>query len=98
MRRFMIVAVSIFVLALPVVAQLESSKVDVFGGYQFTHHDPSLNLNGWNASLTGNVKPWFGITADFSGSYKNGGHIYTYMFGPTIAARSRRMTPFAHAL
>jgi opacity protein-like surface antigen len=93
------VAVAIAVLALPVMAQEDFPRAEVFGGYQFTHHsDPSLNLNGWNAALNGNFNRWFGVTADFSGSYKNGGHFYSYMFGPTIAARSEHVTPFVHAL
>ena len=48
--------------------------------------------------VTRNVNRWFGITGDVSGSYKNGGHMYTYMVGPTLSARTERVTPFAHAL
>ena len=99
MQRFIVVAVSILVLVLPAATQHEYPKAEMFGGYQFCHDsDSSLNLNGWNAALTGNVSRWFGVTADLSGSYKNGGHIYAYMFGPTIAAHSEHVTPFVHAL
>ena len=98
MQRFMVVAVSILVLVSHAMAQHEYPKAEVFAGYQFSHNDPSVNLNGWNAAVTGNVNRWFGVTADFSGSYKNGGHIYSYMFGPTLAAHSQHLTPFVHAL
>src|SRR3569833_3363573 len=62
-------------LALCAGAFAQDSKADVFGGYQFTSVDDSLNgnghvaLNGWNAAVTGYVKPNFGITADISGAY-----------------------------
>lgn len=98
MRAFWIIAVSLLTLALPLMAQEESPKMELFGGYQFTHLNPSLNTNGWNVAVNGNFNRWFGLTGDFSGSYKNGGHMYTYMFGPTFSARTKRVTPFVHAL
>jgi len=83
---------------LPAVAQ-DHPKVELFGGYQYTHLEPSLNAHGWNASITGNMNHWFGLAADFSGAYKSGFKFHTYMFGPVIAARqSERVTPFVHAL
>ena len=98
MRALTIVVVAMVVLGMPVAAQQEFPRSEIFGGYQFSHLDPSLNANGWNAAANGNVNRWFGVTADFSGAYKNGGHLYTYMFGPTFSARTERVTPFAHAL
>jgi hypothetical protein len=98
MRAIGIVAVSILTWALPVIAQQQPPKMELFGGYQFTHLTPSLNANGWNVAVNGNLNRWFGLTADFSGAYKNGGHMYTYMFGPTFSARTERVTPFVHAL
>jgi opacity protein-like surface antigen len=98
MKTLIAVVVSALLLAVPAVAQQEYPKAEVFGGYQFTHLDPSINANGWNAAVNGNVNPWLGVTADFSGAYKNGGRVHTYMFGPTFSARTERITPFAHAL
>ena len=80
--------------SLPAAAQ----KVEILGGYQFTHIDPSFNPSGWNASLTGNFKHVLGITADFSGAYKNGLRVYTYTFGPVLTARLPVVQPFVHAL
>jgi hypothetical protein len=75
------------------------SKIDLFGGYQYTHLQPNLNLNGWNASVTGNFNSWFGVKLDFSGAYKSGGKMQTYMVGPVFSIRkTQRITPFAHAL
>ncbi len=81
-------------LSVPAAAQ----SVEIFGGYQFTHLDPNFNANGWNASLTGNFKHVLGITADFSGAYKNQTKVYTYTFGPVLAARLPIVQPFVHAL
>ncbi len=89
--------------ALPAAAA-EELKVDLFGGYQYTRigGPGGVNANGWNAALTGNVNRWFGVTADFSGTYKGVGGIsanaYTYTFGPTVTLRNERVSPFAHAL
>jgi hypothetical protein len=70
MRQLMIVAISIAALVVPALAQQETPSVEVFGGYQFSNFTPSINANGWNAAVTGNVNRWFGITGDVSGSYK----------------------------
>jgi hypothetical protein len=75
------------------------SRFEAFGGYQYTHLQPNLNLNGWNASVAGNVSSWFGVKLDLSGAYKSGGKMQTYMVGPVFSIRkAKRITPFAHAL
>jgi opacity protein-like surface antigen len=98
MKKLLIIAFSVVALVLPVAAQNKFSRAEIFGGYQFTHLEPSLDANGWSAAVSGNLSQWFGLTADFSGAYKDGGHIYTYMVGPTFSARTERVTAFAHAL
>jgi hypothetical protein len=79
----------------------EQPKVEVFAGYQHTQIS-STGAEGWNASATGIVNRWFGVTADFSGVYKGFGGVnaraYSYTFGPTFSARYRHVTPFAHVL
>ncbi len=92
--RSMLVLLIWGIFSLPAAAQ----KVEIFGGYQFAHLDPAFNPSGWNASLTGNFKHVLGITADFSGVYKNGVKVYTYTFGPVLTARLPVVQPFAHAL
>ena len=91
----------LFFLASLAVAQ-DFPKAEIFGGYQFSRQNSS-NLNGWNASLTGNFNHWFGVTSDFSGAYITNAGVgfrsYTFTFGPTVAARNHEtFTPFAHAL
>ncbi len=92
--RSMLLLMVLGIFSLPAAAQ----KVEIFGGYQFTHLDPSFNASGWNASLTGNFKHVLGITADFSGAYKNNLKVYTYTFGPVLSARLPVVQPFVHAL
>ncbi len=91
----------LFGLPLLVAAQ-ETPKVEVFGGYQFTHI-AGENFNGWNASVTGNANKWLGIAGDFSGSYKSisgvSVNVYSYTFGPVISLNHNgKFNPFVHAL
>ena len=66
-----------------------------------------MNLNGWNASITGNVNHWFGVVADFSGHYGTPSilgvgletQVHSFLFGPRFTYRhSERITPYVHAL
>jgi opacity protein-like surface antigen len=89
-------------------AQPEYPIVEVFGGYSYLRANPEgFNLNGWNASVAGNITRWFGIEGDFSGHYGHHhfGSIsgvdidhYTIMGGPRLAYRAGSITPFAHFL
>lgn len=90
----MLLSVIFGVLSLTAAAQ----KVEIFGGYQFTHLQPAFNANGWNVSLTGNFKHVLGITGDFSGAYKEGVKTYTYTVGPVLSARLPVVQPFVHGL
>jgi opacity protein-like surface antigen len=105
MRRivFLIALLALF----PLVALAEDvPKAEVFGGYQFTHFGSSgasENFNGWNASVTGNFNKYFGVAADFSGSYKTISGVsvkaYTYAFGPVVSLNHEgTVNPFVHAL
>src|SRR5450755_2250666 len=97
-------------LSLPLLAQ-DYPKAEVFAGYQLLHlggSGPTVNANGWNASLTGNFNNWFGVAADFSGAYKTvdiGGAInvdtkvYSYAGGPVVNLNhGGKVNPFVHAL
>src|ERR1700757_1754283 len=92
--KFIFLSVVASLLSFPAAAQ----RVEIFGGYQFTHLQPSFNANGWNASLTGNFKHVLGITGDFSGAYKQNLHVHTYTVGPVLTARLPVVQPFVHAL
>jgi hypothetical protein len=81
-----------------VTVSARAQRVEVYGGAQFSHLEPSFNGAGWDASLTGNFKHVLGITADFSGAYNRGVHAHTYTFGPVLTARLPIVQPFVHAL
>jgi hypothetical protein len=94
MQKVVLLLLVLALVSLPAVAQ----RVEIFGGYQFTHLQPAYNASGWNASLTGNFKHVLGITADFSGAYKDNVDFYTFAAGPVLTARLPVVQPFVHAL
>ncbi len=75
-----------------------ASKLELFGGGQYTHLDPNFNLTGWNAAATVNLKGWLGATADFSGVYHSGLKFHTYAVGPELRANLPLIKPFVHGL
>jgi hypothetical protein len=83
-------------------AVASDSKAEVFGGYQYSRLD-GVNLNGFDGALNVGLQEHIGVTADFSGAYKNqnGPSLknYTYTFGPVISGRKDApFVPFVHAL
>ena len=114
LRRFLAVALVVIAFGAFSFAQ-DLPKAEIFGGYQFTSLDAQelgagqdrVNLNGWNAAVTGYFNDNFGITADFSGAYGKpdfgGGvevetRLHSYLFGPTVRFGGERATPFVRAL
>jgi hypothetical protein len=95
MRTCLVLALTLCLLSLPALA---ATKAELFGGYQYTHLDPSFNLNGWNAAATIDLKGWLGGTADFSGTYRSGLKFHTYAFGPELRANLPLIKPFVHGL
>lgn len=101
-----IAAILLLCISLFTCLPASGQKVAVFGGYQLTRLDfgtspasgGTFTLNGWNASLTGGVAPFLGLTADFSGAYNSGSKLHTYTFGPEVRAHIAGFRPFAHAL
>jgi opacity protein-like surface antigen len=117
MRKVCLVLAFLLAVAVGASAQ-DVPKAEVFAGYSYARVNPGggadgFNLNGWNASVTGNFNSWFGIKADLSGHYGTptvnnilpppatldvDTNTFTYLFGPQISARGERVTGFAHAL
>jgi opacity protein-like surface antigen len=72
----------------------------------------SSAFTGWNAEAQYNPDRWVGIVADFGGQYGtpiragNGSTasglpnatVYSFLIGPAVSYRAKRMTPFVHAL
>jgi len=100
---------STIALASELVAQSETPRYEIFGGYSYSRlaDEEGTNFNGWNASLARNINRWFGVVADVSGHYSsesfaegffltNSANLLAYRFGPKFARRGR-ITPFGQA-
>ena len=95
-------AVCLVLIATTLTMAQETPKVEVFGGYSWA----GGNFHGWNGTITGNVNNWFGLVADFSGHYgsEQDGPIrinqdaHSFLFGPRISYRGKRLTPFGYAV
>lgn len=109
MRKLFCILFLVVVSSAAVMAQ-DAPKTEVFGGYSYLRTDAGLstdkaNLNGWNASATRYFTKNLGLTADFSGAYGSPSEFskvdtsaHNFLFGPTVAVRSQKLTGFAHAL
>ncbi len=58
---------------------------------------------GWQGAANYNLTHHLGLVADFGGQYKTVGGLvpvnsYQFLFGPRMAFRGPRMTPFVHAM
>ena len=71
----------------------------------------SRSLNGGGGSFMYVLNRWWGIKADLAGygsqtanvpfqggTLRSSGNLFTYMFGPEITYRTKRVTPFAEVL
>ncbi len=111
MKKILALVVFLGLTSLSLVAQDTSkvdpdfSKVDVFGGYQYTHLgsaiSPVASAQGWDGSFTYNINKNFGVTADINGAYQTvsgsyigvsgsfPGHYYSFAGGPTYSFTSK---------
>ena len=98
MRKLILMCGIIVCAPLLAVAQ-DYPKAEVFTGYSYLRGNLNANFNGWNASVTGNVNNWFGVTADFGGHYVSGFNVHTFTFGPKFTYRGKnRVEPYFQTL
>ena len=83
----------------------ENPKVEVFGGYSYiraSYFGLGLNFNGGGGSVSYNPNKWLGVVGDFGGNHWSDfgvdANVITYLFGPKIAYRTEKFTPFAQVL
>jgi hypothetical protein len=110
MRRVLLGVSLLLLVPLAAIAQEAYPRAEVFGGYSFFRANPDgMNLQGWEASVTGNITKWFGVEGDFSGHYGSprvfGFDVpfvdvssHTFMAGPKLTYHSEKVAPFAHFL
>ena len=103
MKRSFYAICLILVVSLSAIGQekTEVPRVELFGGYA-----NGLSSQGWNGSVAVNVNKWFGVVADFGGQYINTREAdfqekiksHTYLAGPQISFRFKRVTPFVRVM
>jgi len=80
-------------------------KAEIFGGYSYAHAgtnlDNSLNMNGWNVAVTGNINSWLGVVVDVAQHFGSTSspdldhELRSFMVGPQFAIRRHeKITPF----
>jgi opacity protein-like surface antigen len=76
-RKIAGVLLGVFFAAGMAQAQIPTSG-NIFIGYSFSRAEPSpsVNLNGWEASLEGKFLPWVGIVGDFGATYGSTSFIF----------------------
>ncbi len=99
MRKTWLTLAFVVLLTAPLVMMAQTfSKAEIFGGYSYERASGGTNLNGWEASVTGNVIPWLGLEADLSGHYGTY-NSHSFLFGPRFAIPGMgKFTPYVHAL
>jgi outer membrane protein OmpA-like peptidoglycan-associated protein len=105
-KSLFIVGLVLILLPLSCWAQ-ETPKAEVFAGYSYVRVNPegspSVNMNGFDFSVAGNVNQWFGLVADL-GYYRSHGYApsvdaFSYLFGPRFSYRkNEKVTPFFQTL
>ena len=110
MKRFALVLFVCLLLPAVLLAQDETPRLTVFGGYSLQRNGGN-NTNGWDGQGTFNFNRFLGVTADVSGNYRNiaslplpivsagvNRSLYTFLFGPTVTGNFGRASVFGHAL
>jgi opacity protein-like surface antigen len=106
MKRLLLLAVILLGFSVVVFAQ-EAPKVEIFGGYSYVKCHPGNNeqcgQNGVDFSVGINANKYLGVVADFAGQLgktksKPNVDNFSFMFGPKVAFRKGKFTPFTQAL
>ena len=89
MQKLIALVILIGYFSLPLVAQ-DYSKVEVFGGYQYTHFgsstSPLATANGFDGNFTYFFNKSVGVEGDFTGAYQKTSVSVTESNGSVIAA------------
>jgi hypothetical protein len=101
MKRLMIVLAAVAILAPASLWAQDPAKAEVFGGFSLLHMSndgASTTPVGWQAALAFNANPNMAVVGDFSGHYKDGGKIHSYLGGLRYNHRAEKVTPFVHGM
>lgn len=112
--RWSLIPALLFLGCLPIFAQSETPKFDIFGGYSHVGNF-NIGLNGWTASANYNLNRWLGLEGDVSGHYGSESlgpavmfipsipnnitsHMHNFDFGPSVTYRTNKFNAFGHVL
>jgi len=101
MRKVGLLLLLAALFAIPLSAQNDYPKAEVFGGFSFLRSG-GQNLAGWQGSVAGNFHRNIGVVGDFGGQYKSisgvGVSTYQFLLGPRFSVRGKGFTAFSHFL
>lgn len=100
---------ALFGMPIHACAQEETSRVDVFGGYDYVRFSvrsnvsgvppmQTFNANGGSGQVAFNANNWLGIVGDLGGYYVSTpprAGAFSYLLGPRVSFRRGLFTPFA---
>jgi Outer membrane protein beta-barrel domain len=96
---------AIFAFVLPVKAQDETPKAELYLGYDYARVNSggsAFSFNGGGGQFAYNATNWLGVVGDLGGYYTGSGFrsgLFSYVFGPRLNLRGRgKVTPFAQVL
>jgi opacity protein-like surface antigen len=107
MKRWGLLCAVIVLFSIGASAQEENPKVEVYGGYSLIHNSTNfastgINFQGGSGSLSYNPNHWIGLVGDFGANHWSAAGVdatvVTYLFGPKLAYRTDKFTPFAQVL
>ena len=104
MKRFLMLMGAVLALAVSAVAQEKAPRVDVAVGYSYVRDTTDEgDFHGGSGSFAYNFSRRWGLVADFGGYKLGGGQsgdltVYTYLFGPRVSYRAKRLTLFGQVL
>jgi hypothetical protein len=105
-KLYLMLAIALVLLGGTALAQDETPKAELFGGFSYLRTAGNTNVFGWASQAAFNMNKWFGIAADVTAHYQTksdeanrmGASTYSFLFGPQFSDRSDRIRGFAHAL
>jgi hypothetical protein len=103
LRRLILLTACFLLVTLACQAQTTSPEVTLYGGYNYTHTDSSLDMNGFDISgsfrATDNIYIKGDFKTGFKQAYGRDFHLFTYTAGPVYSFRAhRQVRPFAEVL
>lgn len=102
MRKTLFSIGLVLLVSLSAAAQESTPKAELSPGYSYAGE----SSHGFDLSLAVNVNRWLGVVADVGGQYTNiedevsreSIRTHSFLFGPRVSVRRKRVTAFAHAL